>query len=125
MAGFDRPSQRDEKARPADSGRAKIPTIEECQQLDAELREDLEVLDYEIRCAVNQILADVDRSGRDGISFLRASTTVLLSIAAGLLEATAERTHEPADVEAFKAVAEDAAEWAQRRKLRYFVSGEG
>ncbi len=83
------------------------------------------MLDYEVRCVFNQILAGVDQSGRDGALFLKASTTVLLSVAAGLMEAAAERTHEPADVESFKATAEDAAQWAKSRKLRYFVSGEG
>lgn len=125
MAGFGRPSPCDVQAKPAVSESAKIPTVEECQRLDASLRQDLEVLDYEVRCIVNQILADVDQSGRDGVSFMRASTTVLLSIAAGLLEVTAERSHEVADIEGFKAIAEDAAQWAKNRKLRYFVAGEG
>lgn len=125
MTRFGRLSPREEDARPAHSEGGAIPTIEECQRLEPALRQDLEMLDYEVRCLVNQILAGVDRSGRDGVSFMRASTTVLLSVAAGLMEATAERTHEPVDVDAFKAIAEDAAEWAKGRKLRYFLAGEG
>lgn len=125
MTRFGRSSPPDEDAAADLSSNSRIPSLEECQRLDESLREDLEVLDYEVRCVVNQILAGVDQSRRDGVLFLKASSTVLLSVAAGLMEAAAERTREPADVESFKAIAEDAAEWAKTRKLRYFSSGEG
>ncbi len=120
-----RPSSRGEKAESDRSGTIGIPTIEECQRFDAPLREDLELLDYEIRRRVDRMLAGVDQSGKDSVLFRKASTTVLLSIAAGLMESAAERTREPFDVASFKAVAENAAQWAKNRKLKYFVSGEG
>lgn len=125
MTRFGRSSPQDEDAKADHPASSRIPSLQECQQIDESLREDLEVLDYEVRCVVNQILAGVDQSGRDGVLFLRASATVLLSIAAGLTETAAERTREPVDIESFKAIAEDAAEWAKSRKLRYFTSGEG
>lgn len=118
------PSSRGEKAERNRSGGTGIPTIEECQRFEAPLRADLELLDYEIRRRFNRILAGVEQSGEDGVLFLKASTTVFLSIAAGLMESTAERTREPFDVASFKAVAENAAQWAKDRKLKYFVSGE-
>jgi hypothetical protein len=101
-----------------------IPTFDECRRLDDPVRADLELLDYEIRRISAQILADVERSDKDGVLFLRTSATVILSIAAGLMETAAERTGQPFDVESFKAVAEDAAEWAKTRRMRYFPSGE-
>ncbi|MBI1867091.1 MAG: hypothetical protein HYS06_02135 [Methylocystis sp.] len=114
-----------ETAAPDCSGLVGIPTIEECQRFDAPLRDDLELLDYEIRRRFNRILAGVDQSGQDSVLFLKASTTVLLSIAAGVMESTAERTRQPFDVASFKAVAENAAKWAKNRKVKYFVAGEG
>jgi hypothetical protein len=101
-----------------------IPTFEECRLLDDPVRADLELLDYEIRRVSAQILADVDRSEKDSVLFLRTSATVILSIAAGLMESAAERTGQPFDVDSFKTVAEDAAQWAKTRRMRYFPSGE-
>lgn len=124
MTRFDRPSSQDDRASSSHSEGA-LPTVEECRRLDPALRQELEIVDYEVRCVVNQILAAVDQSGQDGVMFLRASTTVLLSIAAGLMETAAERAHESADVDSFKDIAEDAAQWAKDRKLRHFVAGEG
>ena len=99
-------------------------TIEECQRINTPLREELELFDYEIRSAFTRILSDVDRSGADNILFLKASTTVLLSIAAGLLERAAEENDTHFDVGSFVLGAEKAAEWAKTRKLRYFLGGE-
>jgi hypothetical protein len=102
----------------------KLLTIEECQSIGSPLREELELLDYEIRSAFARILSDVDRSGPDNILFLKASTTVLLSIAAGLMERAAEQNNAPFDVKSFVVGAEMAVEWAKMRKLRYFLGGE-
>ena len=104
--------------------RAQMLTIEECQQVNSPLREELELLDYEIRSAFTRILNDVDRSGAGNILFLKASTTVLLSIAAGLLERAAQENDTQFDLGAFVLGAEKAAEWAKMRKLRYFLGGE-
>jgi len=101
-----------------------IPSFDECRRLDDPVRSDLELLDYEIRRVCARILADVNKSDKDSVLYLRTSATVILSIAAGLMEAAAERTGQPFDVESFKAVAEDAALWAKTRRTRYFPSGE-
>jgi len=99
-------------------------SIEECQRIDSPIREELELLDYEIRSSFTRILSEVDRSGADNILFLKASTTVLLSIAAGLLERAAEANDAQFDIGSFVSGAEMAAEWAKMRKLRYFLGGE-
>ncbi len=99
-------------------------TIEECQTIGSPLREELELLDYEIRSALTRILTDVEISGADSVLFLKASMTVLLSIAAGMLARAAEERNAPLDINSFAAGAEKAAEWARMRRLRYFVGGE-
>jgi hypothetical protein len=82
-------------------------------------------LDDEVRGAVNRLLAGVEGQGGDTDAFLKASTTVLLSIAAGLMETAAERGCEPADVGSFRDAAEDAAQWAKGRRLRERLDSEG
>ena len=104
--------------------RTEFLSIEECQKLVSPLRDDLELLDYEIRSAFTRIMSEVDRSGSDNVLFLKASTTVLLSIAAGLLERVAEQTNHPFDVDSFVGGAQSAAQWAKMRKLKYFLGGE-
>ena len=102
----------------------KAPSFDECRLLKDPVRSDLELLDYEIRRISAQILADVDRSNKDGVLFLRASATVILSVAASLMESASERTGRPFGAESFKSVAEDAVNWAKTKKVRYFRSGE-
>jgi hypothetical protein len=99
-------------------------SIEECQNLDAPLREELELLDYEIRSIVTRISADMAPFGADDGLFLKASTTVLLSIAAGLMQRAAEETKKPFDTDSFVVGAQSAAQWAMTRKLRYLLAGE-
>ncbi len=102
----------------------RLLTIEECQAIGSPLREELEVLDYEVRAALIRVLSDVEASGADGVLFLKASMTVLLSIAAGMLARASEERNVAVDIGSFTAGAQAAAEWARMRKLRYFVSGE-
>ncbi len=108
----------------AGAGQMKMLTIEECQRINSPLREELEVLDYEIRTIITRILGDIDRSGLDDVLFLKATASVLLSLAAGLLERAAAEEQTHFDLESFVQGAEMAAEWAKLRKLRYFVGGE-
>jgi hypothetical protein len=100
-------------------------SIDECRSCEPALRQELETLDYQLRSAVNQILAGVEGDGRDGAAFLRGATTVLLSVAAGLIETASERLRAPTDIGAFKDVAEDAAQWAKDHKLRELLDGDG
>ena len=65
-------------------------TIEECQKLDQPIRQDLELLDYEVRTIVDRIRSESRDAGGDDATFVKASTTVLLSIAAGILARAAE-----------------------------------
>lgn len=108
----------------ASKNNAAVMSIEDCQRIDAPLRAELELLDYEIRGVILRIKADVERSGADDALFLKASSTVLLSIAAGLTIRAAEKTCAPFDAESFMLGAQNAAQWARMRKLRYFVAGE-
>jgi hypothetical protein len=123
MKGSDRASSVERQDKMAN--RTEFLSIEECQKLVSPMRDDLELLDYEIRSAFTRIMSEVDRSGTDNVLFLKASTTVLLSIAAGLLERVAEQTNRPLDVDSFVGGAESAAQWAKMRKLKYFLGGEG
>jgi hypothetical protein len=82
---------------------AELPTIEECRRLEPSLRACLEQLDQEVRGAHDRILADVDRSLADSALFLRGSATVIVTIAAGLMELAAERTRERRDDASFTA----------------------
>jgi hypothetical protein len=101
-----------------------VMTIEECQRLDKPLRQDLELLDYEVRTIVDRIRSEAREAGADDATFVKASTTVLLSIAAGLLARAAEDERAPFDASSFAAGAGQAARWAEQRRLRYSVAGE-
>ena len=106
------------------AGKITVLSIEDCQRLDEAARGDLELLDYEVRRSVTRILADVTPAGADDALFLRASSTVLLSIAAGLMERAAHETQKPFDAESFVVGAKSAAQWAETRKLRYALAPE-
>lgn len=99
-------------------------TIEECQRLDTPLRQDLEVLDYEIRGLVARIRKEAGDAGADDTIFIKASSTVLLSIAASLMARAAQDRRTAFDAGDFAASAGAAAKWAQERRLRYFLGGE-
>ena len=101
-----------------------VMSIEECQRLETPLRRDLEVLDYEIRSLVARIRQEAKAAGADDTVFMTASTTVLLSIAAGLFARVAEDRRTAFDTRSFVAGADSAAKWAGERRLRYCVSGE-
>lgn len=124
MTHFEQPSSQDGDEEPGPSGRIGPFSVTQCRDCAPALRRELEALDYELRGAVNRLLAEVDEAGEDAATFLRAATTVLLSVAAGLMETAAERAREPADIGAFKNVAEDVAQWARSRKLRDLLADE-
>lgn len=108
----------------ASSKKESCLTAEQCQRLEGPIRDQLELLDYEVRSAFARIFADGDRSRLENVMFLKASTTVLLSISANLFERASETTNEPFDVDSFLAGAKSAAQWAALRKLRNCVAGE-
>lgn len=105
--------------------RAVPVSIADCRSCEPALREALEALDDEVRGVVNHLLAGVDGRGADGATFLKSATTVLLSIAAGLMETAAERGGEMVDTASFKDAAEDAAQWAKIHRLRHLLDNEG
>jgi len=107
-----------------DGDQIAVMSIEECQRLAEPLRRDLEVLDYQIRSLVARVRAEAKDAGADDALFVKASTTVLLSIAAGLVARAAEDRRAPFDASSFVAGADSAAQWAQTRSLKYFLAGE-
>lgn len=108
----------------ANSKVARMPTIAECQRLHDPLRNQLELLDYDIRTAVNRGLSDLEPNGVDDVQFINASVTVLLSIAAKIYQRSSEQGPQAAEA-SFILGAQDAIEWAKSRHLRYSVAGEG
>ncbi|WP_442754602.1 hypothetical protein ACNHKD_16660 [Methylocystis sp. JAN1] len=102
----------------------RVMSIEECQKLETPLRQDLEVLDYEIRSLVARIRKEAGDAGADDATFVKASSTVLLSVAASLLARAAHDKQAAFDAGDFAASARNAARWAEERRLRYFVGGE-
>jgi hypothetical protein len=106
--------------------KVKMPamSIEDCQSLNSNLRKDLEVLDYETRARVIRMRAETRRRGNDDAAFLKASSTVLLSIAADLLAHAAEDSLAAFDASSFEKCAGAAARWAEKRRPRSCVAAE-
>lgn len=121
---IDPTSSHREDARSAQPARAAPLSIEDCRRCEPALRGRLEALDDDVRGAINRLLAEFDGEGEDRGAFLKAATTVLLSIAAGLMESAAERGGMAADVESFRDAAEDAAQWAKSHRLRELLDGD-
>lgn len=99
-------------------------SIEECQSLETPLRHELEVLDYEIRGLLVRSRSEARNIGADDALFVKAATTVLVAIAAGLFARAAEDQRANFDARSFAECADDAARWAQQRRLRYCLGGE-
>lgn len=93
-------------------------SIEECQRLNTPLRRDLEILDDEIRSLLARIRREANDAGGDDAAFVKASTTILLSIAAGVLAHAAEDHRAAFDANSFAACAGAAAKWAGQRRRR-------
>lgn len=99
-------------------------SIQECQRLGPPLRQELEILDYEIRRLFARTRADALLAGAENSQLMQASSTVMLSIAAELVARAAEDRGQSFDAKSFIASANSAAQWAHGRRLRYFLSGE-
>jgi hypothetical protein len=101
-----------------------VMSIEECQSLETPLRHELEVLDYEIRGLLARSRSEARSIGADDALFVRASTTMLLSIAAGLFARAAEDQRAHFDARSFAEGAGSAARWAKQQRLRCCLGGE-
>lgn len=93
-----------------------LPSIQDVQRLEAPLRTALEMLDDNVRRAHDRISADARLSPEEMQVFAKASITVILTIAASLLETAQERTCEPLAEGVFGQGAAEAFRWAQERK---------
>ncbi len=86
-----------------------LPRLEDCRSLAPALRRNLERLEDDIRTAHARHAAEIHRAGGDETAYLQASATVLVSIAAGLIEVVAARSGAPAAPDPFVAAAGEAA----------------
>lgn len=108
----------------ATSANWNVMSIEECQRLETPLRHELEVLDYEIRGLLARSRSEARNAGADDALFVKASTTVLLAVAAGLVARAAEDQRAHFDARSFAECADAAARWAKQRRLRLCLGGE-
>lgn len=99
----------------APTSSAPMLTINECRRLKGGLRQYLMLLEEETSRAHARVAANVNLRGEDELAFLRASTTVVISVAAGLMEVAAERSHSAFDTGGFHEAARESAELAWRR----------
>jgi len=105
--------------------RQGLPTVDECRRLDGALRHRLEGVEDAVRSACSRSAAEVDRPHLDKSLFLRASATVIVSIAASLMDVVSERTGEPFREGAFAEAARDAAEFIRNRSERITKGSKG
>jgi len=111
-----------DKMEPPEDGAAgagpKLPSVEDCRRLKPSMREHLEQVDEELRRILNRVDAQRPRSAEEQTQFMRASATVMATVAAGILEIVAERTREPYSIQTFGDAARDAAQWTQSRRQK-------
>jgi hypothetical protein len=98
-------------------------TFEQCLRLEGNLKDELELMDYQIRSTLRQAMGCTKRHPRDQIVFLQASTIVLLSITASIHERSSTDTNARFDLRSFIAGARNAASWVVTRKLRLSQMG--
>jgi hypothetical protein len=92
-----------------------LPSLDECRQLSKELKERLQAVEQKIQTAHSRLVAEASRDARDEGVIHGASATVILSIAASMMEFASCRTGRALDEEAFIAAARDAAQDASDR----------
>jgi hypothetical protein len=92
-----------------------LPSLDECRQLSKELKESLQSVEQKIQTAHSRLVAEASRDARDEAFIHGASATVILSIAASMMEFASCRTGRTLDEEAFIAAARDAAQDASDR----------
>ena len=95
-----------------------LPSVEECRRMEQAIRRGLERVEDDVRTAQGRAAVEVGRLGGNENLFLTASATVVVSIAAGLLEVVSERTGRSTVEQSFIDAARDAAEFVQARAAR-------
>lgn len=93
-------------------------SVDECRQIADPLRSNLENLDAEIRSILTRMRAEAHVAGGDENLFDKASSTILLSIAASLLASPLANREAKFDPAGFVASAGHAAEWVALRYER-------
>jgi len=92
-----------------------LPTLDECRR-DDRLKERLLRIEQNIQVAHNRLIADAARGGIDERFVYSASATVILSIAASMMEFAAHRVGKPLDPAVFVEAARAAALDGKRRR---------
>lgn len=86
-----------------------LPSLSECRQLSHDLRDQLEIVEQKVQMAHDRLVADAHRDGVNESLVHGASATVVLSIAASMMEFSSYRMGRPLDEAAFIAAARAAA----------------
>ncbi|BDV33032.1 hypothetical protein [Methylocystis iwaonis] len=91
-------------------GEVVLPSLSECRQLAQGLRDQLDSLEQKIQMAHDRLIADAHLNGENERLVYSASATVILSIAASMMEFTSYRMGRPFDESAFLAAARVAVQ---------------
>lgn len=92
-----------------------LPTLSECRQLDRAMKRQLEIVEQKIQVAHDRLMADANRAGLNEPSVCEASATVVLSIAASIMESASFRSGDALDGTVFIAAARAASDAALAR----------
>ncbi|KAF2990613.1 hypothetical protein OGR47_01695 [Methylocystis sp. MJC1] len=92
-----------------------LPSLSECRQLSRDLRDQLEIVEQKVQMAHDRLIADAHRDGVNESLVHGASATVVLSIAASMMEFSSYRMGRPLDETAFIAAARVAAQISRER----------
>lgn len=92
-----------------------LPSLSECRRFEQDLRDQLDSLEQKIQMAHDRLVADAHLNGENERLVYSASATVILSIAASMMEFTSYRMGRPLDDSAFLAAARVAAQSSGER----------
>lgn len=92
-----------------------LPSLSECRHFEQDLRDQLDLLEQKIQMAHDRLIADAHRNGENERLVYGASATVVLSIAASMMEFASYRMGQPLDETAFLAAARAAARFSGER----------
>lgn len=92
-----------------------LPSLFECRQLAQDLKDQLDSLEQKIQMAHDRLVADAHLNGENERLVYSASATVILSIAASMMEFTSYRMGRPLDDSAFLTAARVAVQSSGER----------
>lgn len=104
--------------RPEEARSGALPSIEQCKRVERGVRRHLLRVEDEVRTAQDRLSAEVQRQGPDARLAVSASATVIVSVAAALMEVVSQRAGAAFDEAEFVNAARAAAEVMQERAAR-------